>query len=378
MKESGLIIHVLDVGHGDSLLVEFPDGESFGIIDCHTHTSSNRFARKHGLPDHEPKVLSFLRKRQMEGVNVRVAFICLSHFHEDHFDGLATVVVELRKLGIKVDRFWDPGISKLKVQSMSTLNAHDGIKGQIQQLSRLYRELGTLARRGMELDFLQSQRDELLCLAGVKITLLAPWATHWARYQGFLKHSDPGSYSKTFPSSANENLVSSALLLSFGLSKVILAGDITNHAWRELLTRFSDTKKSINAVKISHHGSREGNFLPKRRGKPLESVVDRIGSSAGVIAAISGGYVSNLPHPDTLSDLTNQKARALCTGDHRSIKSGIDPIDETELPLEAKEHLKEISEPVFEANSSMHGDIKIKLYEDGICDVSSELGSPSD
>jgi len=71
-----LNIYFFNVGHGDSIAVQFPDN-TWGIIDCN---------RNRGEID--PNVLKFLK---LEGIK-SLRFLCLTHPHDDHFKGIDKII----------------------------------------------------------------------------------------------------------------------------------------------------------------------------------------------------------------------------------------------------------------------------------------------
>ena len=85
-----LKVHVLDVGHGDSIILEMPMGDrekAFGVIDCIKFDDITR--------------------PYLEELNVQeLAFVCGTHPHEDH-------ILEIQKLletyEGKVGEYWDSG-----------------------------------------------------------------------------------------------------------------------------------------------------------------------------------------------------------------------------------------------------------------------------
>ena len=84
-----LAFHVLNVGHGSSVVVEFDSesGKAFGVIDSNCD---------HGA---QPKAL-----RVLQGLGAdRLAFVCLTHPHADHFRGLSEV---LRSYTGRIDHFY--------------------------------------------------------------------------------------------------------------------------------------------------------------------------------------------------------------------------------------------------------------------------------
>lgn len=81
-----LVVRVLDIGQGDAILVEFPNGDDM-LVDA-------------GDKAHGPAVVQYLKHRQLDDIDILVA----THPHEDHIGGMLDV---LRTY--KVGRVWDSG-----------------------------------------------------------------------------------------------------------------------------------------------------------------------------------------------------------------------------------------------------------------------------
>ena len=93
IANSDLRIHIINVGHGDSILVELPDdniGQNpkprFGLVDA----GGTKKESKRKTVDY---LKAFLDHR-MEGdeESYIFEFICLTHPHLDHYYGLNTVL----------------------------------------------------------------------------------------------------------------------------------------------------------------------------------------------------------------------------------------------------------------------------------------------
>jgi len=95
IKPSDLVIHFLNVGFGDNILIEFPaDNEGnrrYGLVDC----------RK------GEKTLAYLDKLMPNGAadRARLAFICATHPHSDHISGILAVM----NSKYYPHEFWDSG-----------------------------------------------------------------------------------------------------------------------------------------------------------------------------------------------------------------------------------------------------------------------------
>jgi len=75
-----LSVHFIDVGYGDSILIDFPDGKNM-LIDTGTEEKSG-------------KLVEYLASRKLEKIDV----VLITHDHPDHLGGLSAVV-EKYKIG---------------------------------------------------------------------------------------------------------------------------------------------------------------------------------------------------------------------------------------------------------------------------------------
>ena len=77
-----LNVHILNVGAGDSIILEYKVGtdRAYGLIDSNTTGSE------------EPRALTKLRELGVD----HLAFICLTHPHRDHYRGLYRIMNEYR------------------------------------------------------------------------------------------------------------------------------------------------------------------------------------------------------------------------------------------------------------------------------------------
>ncbi len=83
-----IVMSVIDVGQGDSILVEFPNGQDM-LVDAGPRSAG-------------PDVVSYLKKRNISRINILVA----THPHEDHIGGMQDVLASF-----PVDKVWDSGYS---------------------------------------------------------------------------------------------------------------------------------------------------------------------------------------------------------------------------------------------------------------------------
>jgi competence protein ComEC len=195
-----LRVRALDVGQGDSLLVDLPSGMTMlvdggGFMGSPVDTGTR-------------VVLPVLRAMRRD----RVDIVVLSHPHPDHFGGLASTLPS-----IDVGEFWDTG------------QGEDHGAGPVYK-----RMMADLRRRKVPI-----RRPDTLCgkhsVGGATIEVLSPCP-------GFVPDE-----------SANDN--SFVLRIVYGRRAVLLVGDAEAEAERKLLDE-SPTALRADVLKLGHHGSR--------------------------------------------------------------------------------------------------------------------------
>jgi beta-lactamase superfamily II metal-dependent hydrolase len=244
IRDDDLVVHVLNIGFGDSIVVEFPaDAEGLrrhALVDCRR-------------PD---KVRGYLRDLAAERpARAGLAFLCATHPHGDHISGIPSVLADP---GLRPDEFWDSGFRH-------NSNTYRGI------LLKLH-EIGVplvRASSGMEWHF---GRVRVTCLAP-SIALRNRYATYGVDMNNAsivlrLEHHDTDvllAESKRYEGALDPEMERSA-----GTSVVILAGDAEFDSWAKVTEEFPRlettdeheplVKKMVNplacsVIKVSHHGS---------------------------------------------------------------------------------------------------------------------------
>jgi competence protein ComEC len=194
-----LIASVLDVGQGDSTLIDFPDGRLW-LIDGGGFVGSP-------VDPGRMVILPELSTRRRARIDVLV----LSHPHPDHFLGLLSVVQ-----AIEIGEFWDTG-----------QGAAQGAGPAYGELRALLRARGVPVRGPAELC---GARD----FGGVKVQVLAPC---------------PGFRGEW---GANDN--SFVIRLQHGRRAFLFTGDAEHEAEQLLLERAAPLGSDY--LKVGHHGSR--------------------------------------------------------------------------------------------------------------------------
>lgn len=232
-----LVVQVLDVGQGDSILVDLPDGKLM-LIDGGGFVGSP-------VDPGKSVIAPLLRARRRDRVDV----VVLSHPHPDHFTGLSSGLSE-----VEVGELWDTG------------------QGEAEGAGPVYAALlSTLRARGVPV-----RRPAELCgrahkHAGLELRVLAPCP-------GFV----PGR-------GGNDN--SLVLRLAFGAHAALLSGDAEHEEEAELVER-EGPRLRATFLKAGHHGSRTSSSGPFLRAvRPAFAAL-----SCGVRNRFGHPHASTLDH----------------------------------------------------------------------------------
>lgn len=253
-----LSVTALDVGEGDCIFVRAPNGRTM-LVDGGTHESREPMA---GVPRHdvgERVILPFLLTQGVRRLDVMV----LTHPHDDHVNGLATVV-----------------------RTLSVGRILDGA----QERSEPSYERFLFEAQQKQIPIVRARRGQVIHLGGgVKAYVLAPMEP---LMQG--TRSD-----------LNNNSV--AIKITYRRASFLLAGDIEQEAERRLLLRGGNLRSDV--LKVAHHGG-ETSSTPEF----LAAVRPRI-------AIISCGERNPFQHPsrETLQRLQQVGAQVYRTDVHGAV-----------------------------------------------------------
>ena len=194
-SSSGLKVTVLDVGQGDSILVEFPGRRKMLVDGGGTTTGSFDVGERIVSP--------FLWRKGIKKIDILV----LTHAHPDHLNGLPAVARNFR-----IGEFWE-------ADKPAEIDSHN----------RLLADLGSKVMRR------EVRRGFSRTLDGVTIEAL---------------HPAPG---EAPAGSVVDNDRSLVLKLSRGGLSILLAGDIGGGAEDEIMASVPDIRCRV--LKAPHHGS---------------------------------------------------------------------------------------------------------------------------
>ena len=196
-----LRVSFIDVGEGDAVLLECPQGANI-LIDAGPRGWSFDAGKRNVAP--------FLRRRAIEAIDMMI----ISHLHDDHLGGAPTI---LKEFGVK--RVVDNG------QPVRSPIANEYFRSR--------RERGCMVQI--------SRAGEILDVEpGIRLFVLHPGP-------GFIEHDTLQQQSKL-------NSGSIVLKLQYGSTSFLFAGDADLEAEAELLRVYGSSLKA-NVLKAGHHGS---------------------------------------------------------------------------------------------------------------------------
>jgi beta-lactamase superfamily II metal-dependent hydrolase len=236
-----LRIHVVNVDHGDGIILELPDynGQAhFGVVDT-------------GRPElvYRDRVTDYLKELiDLRNQPFRIEFLCITHPHEDHYGGLKSLLDCFGDKGIgqyanTIQQFWDSGF-RIAGKTYNEL------------LNRICDDNHIVFARlasGAEYEF-----------GDARIIVLAPSLDLRNRFDTY---------------GVDKNNSSIVLQILYKGAKAILAGDAQFDSWGKIaeefpratkISYFKDalTERSEGAnqldcqlIKVSHHGSKHGTSL---------------------------------------------------------------------------------------------------------------------
>lgn len=292
-----LRIHILDVGHGDSIVLEYrdeKDTKSFAVIDSYCKSGT------------EPKALSRLKAL---GAN-SLSFVAITHPHADHYMGMRAI---LEHFANRIDTLYTFPIKKESAYIERVVRNYK--KFAITTDSELIR------KKSVELAYILKLASSSVAEcwedpAGAK-SLLTP-----SGFSGVTIHSilPPARVKGDFfqrildesiePENDSLNNLSMAFLIEYAGQQIVLAGDGTYDNWHYQSKQWNKIGFGLSpvAVKLPHHGSKHD------CDPSVQNVV--FGSSASqqknAVACISANGKSH-PAPEVLDELTRRGILPYCT-----------------------------------------------------------------
>lgn len=261
--ENELKIHFINVGQGDSILLQFPDGKA-ALIDG----GDNKTAIA-------SKIISYINKLGI----TQLDFVMLTHTDSDHCGSLDSV--------INSD---DILVKKVYMPYTKSKNPNDPLKDQdIQSVDT-----------NVFSDFVQAVLNERAEIAysyqGMDIS------THNS-YSMILYSPNDELYNKSMSVAANKNNVSPIIILTYGSRKIALTGDADDAAEKNFLKNTESINVGVDVLKVAHHGGRESTS---------KEFLSKVTPQYAVISVGSGNSYGH-PTPETLGRLSDIKCKIFRT-----------------------------------------------------------------
>ena len=246
-----LLVHVFGPGIGESIILQYPDNSEkkycWGVIDCYSNN-----------------ILHFLRDEQ--GVK-ELEFVCWTHPHGDHHDGMPALLDSYRH---KIKRFWRFGghnaetillfhkrwsdkASKLKKSDLSTIQSiFNFALEQKKKNPDSYKILTDIHQDIFEVKYNQKCR--------FRISTLSPSSSLAEEYTSHIAKCIDDPCSPNWESfDGAHNSISVVLFAEFGKTRLLFGADAEQKVWDEIFNseerKNSNIRLCSNFVKISHHGS---------------------------------------------------------------------------------------------------------------------------
>jgi len=202
-KPHELKITFIDVGEGDSALIEFPDGK-IALVD-----GGGTYDDKFDVG--EQVVSPYLLYRGIRSLD----YVILTHPHPDHMNGIKAILKNFH-----VKNFWE-GCAEANYDLNYSI-----IKEKILKQNITYKRVSNGEKYNMGED--------------VSIKFFHPSQEFCDRKEGYWKNIN------------NQSLV---LQIIYKKVKILFTGDIEKDAMEDILRRNSDIKSTV--IKVPHHGGRD-------------------------------------------------------------------------------------------------------------------------
>lgn len=290
-----LRIHILNVGHGDSIVLEHSDEhgvKSYGVIDSNCR------------PNTVPRALEVLKALGA----TRLSFVAITHPHADHYMGMQAILTHFSK---RIDVLFTFPVRRERADIIRLVTAYkkhatstdDASQGkQSLELAKIL----LLAQTAVDCWEDPSGTKTDISVSGftdVKISTLLPNS----KVKGdFFQKILSGNIE---PERPQMNELSMAFLIEYAGQQIILGGDGIQANWIYQARRWAGKHqlKSV-AVKVPHHGSKHDcspKVLEILYGKEDEQI-------SGAVACISANGKTH-PSPDVLDEMVRRGILPYCT-----------------------------------------------------------------
>ena len=220
-------IHTINVGHGDSLIIELNSSSKnyYIVIDCHN-------PNKNG----ESPTLTYLKQKEINDLD----FVFLTHADRDHYSGMYQLLDYFSKDGRRIGDFVIPTLDYRYTNPIITSKRKEV---EINNLYSLIAELVeadklTLQQAGFNTIYVEEN--------GIKIISLTPFDKNFGLYGKQARNRSLAINDGKKPPNVDSNLISIILLIQLDSSNSILCSDATINMIEGSLKKWIGNSKGEN------------------------------------------------------------------------------------------------------------------------------------
>jgi len=310
LDDGALSLVVFGPGRGEAMVVLLPDGR-VGVVDgCREPSSPDT-----GRGDPVREFLSALEQRAgLRGETFRIAFVCLTHPHDDHYAGLGRLLEAYRG---RVDAVWSvPEVGDRYAEALRSFVevTHAGreplpddvkirgLKRVLAELVEAHERQGSSFRhvaQGKRLlsTVIQSNVLELSACGPADVDVKH---AQFALVEGLELLLAEGEHSARF----DPNVTSGALLIRWGQAGMLLGGDLLckqgrHLGWDEVC---GDIHPPIQVIKVAHHASVEAHH---------EGLWRRLGVALAIVTPFKDAKGTMPPRPEQITRLAQDAVVAI-------------------------------------------------------------------
>lgn len=359
-----LDLWVLNVGHGDSIVVRYQGGgcSIVGVIDSNRQNSE------------EPKFLQILK-----GIAARdLEFVVVTHPHADHYSGLYRAFEEYpdriaRFFSFPVRGTRDDQLKKLQKMYLRCMEGSDSdtVRAKAADFIRLTAAADRARKAGkLEWRELSGPNDVLVDRPdlALKVSVLLPFRYVKGGYFQAIQNGDV-----SFIERQDVNSLSVALKIEVHQTEIVLAADAEGVSWVEHKRAASRSfaAPAASVVKLPHHGSQHD-----CSGDVIDYLFEPDKAGRSRYALISANGRSH-PSPNVLQSLRERGIRPYCT--NLSRMCGPHTRELFSAPGVAAETAKLINsmdpEPLHGRSQACQGDIHVRVDSAGVVAVNGSTGN---
>jgi len=311
-------VAVFGPGKGEAIVVRLPD-KRIGVVDgCREPRSGNH----HGHGDPVRELLAAFAEYGGDPVAAqRLAFVCLTHPHDDHYAGLGRM---MDAYSGRIERLWMPPDSARYQKDLltyldktrdDTTNLLDA--GELKGLARVIEQQDQLidlpdvefhiARAGVRA--MREFGKRRCCGRELEITMCSPTDRdiHFAsrHLTESIKNVLNGLRGTHYPN-PDPNVISASLLIRWGKAKVLLAGDLLSGTNK--YGGWGEAGKLINGpvqvVNVAHHAS---------SGAHDAELWARMKPKLAIVTPYRRAKENNPPRPEMVRQLLESGAKVVIT-----------------------------------------------------------------